>query len=98
MDDSKKVSTNMEDDIARDLGIKEVQNAATADAAEHNMTLREAFIAHRKAIFWSMALSGACVDPYCFTGGNQLTCFSLIMEGYDVVVIGSFYGQRTYMS
>lgn len=25
-----------------------------------------------------------------------LTISSLIMEGYDVVVIGSFYGQRAY--
>lgn len=59
MDDSKKVFTKAEDDIVRDLGFAAVQDAATADAVEHNMTLREAFIAHRKAIFWSMALSGA---------------------------------------
>lgn len=59
MDDSKKFFTKAEDNIVRDLGFAVVQDAATADAAEHNMTLREAFIAHRKAIFWSMALSGA---------------------------------------
>jgi SP family general alpha glucoside:H+ symporter-like MFS transporter len=34
-------------------------NAAKADAAEHNVTLRDAFHAHKAAIFWSMALSAA---------------------------------------
>ncbi|KZP26240.1 maltose permease [Athelia psychrophila] len=57
-----------------------VHDAAKADHAEHDMTLREAFRIHKKAIFWSMALSGA-----------------LIMEGYDVVVIGSFYGQPNFL-
>jgi hypothetical protein len=54
-----------------------IKSGAKADAAEHTMSLWDAFRIHKKAIFWSMALSGA-----------------LIMEGYDVVVIGSYYGQR----
>lgn len=54
-----------------------IKDAAQADEIEHKQTLREAFAIHKKAIFWSMALSAA-----------------LIMEGYDVVVIGSFYGHR----
>ncbi|KAF7965992.1 hypothetical protein HWV62_32702 [Athelia sp. TMB] len=57
-----------------------VNDASKADHAEHAMSLREAFRIHKKAIFWSMALSGA-----------------LIMEGYDVVVIGSFYGQPNFL-
>jgi SP family general alpha glucoside:H+ symporter-like MFS transporter len=56
---NEKVFTKAEDDIVRDLGIDAVKDAALADAQEHSMTLRQAFNAHRKAIFWSMALSGA---------------------------------------
>lgn len=59
MSDETKVYTKAEDSIARDLGIDAVKDAALADEAEHNMTLRQAFHAHKKAIFWSMALSGA---------------------------------------
>jgi len=59
------------------LDADRIQDAAQADEIEHKQTWKEAFAIHKKAIFWSMALSGA-----------------LIMEGYDVVVIGSFYGQR----
>jgi hypothetical protein len=54
-----KVFTKAEDEIVRDLGIDVVRDAAAGDAAEHQMTLRQAFNAHKKAIFWSMALSGA---------------------------------------
>jgi SP family general alpha glucoside:H+ symporter-like MFS transporter len=68
------------DNLMRTLDEKVIKDAAKADAAEHQMTLSEAFHMHKKAIFWSMALSGA-----------------LIMEGYDVVVIGSFYGQPNFL-
>ncbi|KAF9066480.1 maltose permease [Rhodocollybia butyracea] len=67
------------DELLRKLDATMVSDAAKADRVEHQMTLREAFKTHKKAIFWSMALSGA-----------------LIMEGYDVVVIGSFYGQPDF--
>lgn len=43
------------------LGAAVVHDAAKADAAEHHMTLRQAFKVHKKAIFWSMALSGALI-------------------------------------
>ncbi|GAW00411.1 maltose permease [Lentinula edodes] len=66
-------------EILRKLNANTISDAAKADEIEHKMTLREAFKTHKKAIFWSMALSGA-----------------LIMEGYDVVVIGSFYGQPNF--
>jgi SP family general alpha glucoside:H+ symporter-like MFS transporter len=56
---SEKVFTKAEDDIVRDMGMDAVRDAAAADASEHSMTLRQAFNTHRKAIFWSMALSGA---------------------------------------
>jgi SP family general alpha glucoside:H+ symporter-like MFS transporter len=63
--------------VTDNLDVDTVKDAAQADAIEHKQTLAQAFAVHKKAIFWSMALSAA-----------------LIMEGYDVVVIGSFYGQR----
>lgn len=36
-------------------------DAAKADAAEHTISVREAFRQHRKAVLWSMALSVALV-------------------------------------
>jgi SP family general alpha glucoside:H+ symporter-like MFS transporter len=36
-----------------------LSDAAQADNAEHTIRLRDAFHAHKKAILWSMALSGA---------------------------------------
>ena len=56
---TEKIFTKAEDDIVRDMGMDAVRDAAAADASEHAMTLRQAFNSHRKAIFWSMALSGA---------------------------------------
>ncbi|KAJ7624208.1 maltose permease [Mycena polygramma] len=56
------------------------RDAAQADAAEHSMSIREAFRIHKKAVFWSVVLSAA-----------------LIMEGYDVVVIASFYEQPAFL-
>ncbi|KAJ7585660.1 maltose permease [Mycena floridula] len=57
-----------------------VHDAAAADKAEHNMSVKEAFRIHKKAVFWSVVLSAA-----------------LIMEGYDVVVIASFYEQPAFL-
>ncbi|KAF9039432.1 maltose permease [Hymenopellis radicata] len=68
------------DGLAEKLDGKTLKAAAKADQLEHTMNWRDAFKTHKKAIFWSMALSGA-----------------LIMEGYDVVVIASFYGHPTFL-
>lgn len=38
-----------------------IHDGAKADEAEHTMSLKEAFHTHKKAIFWSMALSGALI-------------------------------------
>ncbi|KAG8938943.1 hypothetical protein FRC04_007229 [Tulasnella sp. 424] len=78
--DSDVVVADNADDLARKLDADVIKKAAQADAVEHQMTLREAFETHKKAIFWSMALSAA-----------------LIMEGYDVVVIGSYYGHPAFL-
>ncbi|KAK6984885.1 maltose permease [Favolaschia claudopus] len=57
-----------------------IHDAAKADEAEHTMSIRQALAIHKKAVFWSIALSAA-----------------LIMEGYDVVVIASFYEQPAFL-
>ncbi|KAG8855056.1 hypothetical protein FRB96_007251 [Tulasnella sp. 330] len=66
--------------LQHEFNTKTIKDAASADRAEHDMSLMEAIRIHKKAVFWSMALSAA-----------------LIMEGYDVVVIGSFYGQPNFL-
>ncbi|KAH8827910.1 maltose permease [Flagelloscypha sp. PMI_526] len=66
------------EDIAIDATV--VSEAAKGDAAEHQMTLGEAWRSHRAAVLWSMGLSAA-----------------LIMEGYDVIVISSFYGHPAFL-
>ncbi|KAJ9104114.1 hypothetical protein QFC19_004098 [Naganishia cerealis] len=57
-----------------------IRDAAQADQIEHEMGVRQALRIHKKAVFWSMALSAA-----------------LIMEGYDVVLIASFYGHPAFL-
>ncbi|WVW79631.1 hypothetical protein I302_101600 [Kwoniella bestiolae CBS 10118] len=56
-----------------------IQQAQEADAADHQLTIRQALSRYKKAVFWSMILS-----------------FSLVMEGYDLVIINSFYGQTQF--
>ncbi|KAH7106795.1 trehalose transport-related protein [Auriculariales sp. MPI-PUGE-AT-0066] len=67
------------ENLAKELDANIIRDAADADANEHKMSLPEAFRIHKKAIFWSMALSAA-----------------LIMEGYDVVIIGAFNGHPAF--
>lgn len=57
--DSDVVVADNADDLARKLDADVIKKAAKADAVEHQMSLREAFETHKKAIFWSMALSAA---------------------------------------
>lgn len=56
---SKVVADNHRLAEVIDAGI--IRDGAKADRVEHNMSLREAFRAHKKAIFWSMALSAALI-------------------------------------
>ncbi|KAI9638801.1 maltose permease [Dioszegia hungarica] len=69
-----------QDALADKFDVKELSGAAQADANERNSTVWEAWRTHKKAVLWSMALSGA-----------------LIMEGYDVTVVGSFYGHPAFL-
>jgi SP family general alpha glucoside:H+ symporter-like MFS transporter len=49
------------EDLARKLDLDTIKEAAQADEAEHSASLYDAFRIHKKAIFWSMALSGALI-------------------------------------
>jgi SP family general alpha glucoside:H+ symporter-like MFS transporter len=52
------VSQN-QDALADKFDVKELSGAAQADAIERNATVWEAWRTHKKAVLWSMALSGA---------------------------------------
>jgi SP family general alpha glucoside:H+ symporter-like MFS transporter len=41
------------------IDVKGLSAAAKADDQEHQSTIWQAFMIHKKAVFWSMALSGA---------------------------------------
>jgi SP family general alpha glucoside:H+ symporter-like MFS transporter len=46
------------------IDVKGLSAAAKADDQEHSNTIWQAFLIHKKAVFWSMALSGAYVHTY----------------------------------
>ena len=52
----KHNEAHLDDDA---VDIKGLHAAAKADAQEHQQTILEAFHIHKKAVFWSMALSAA---------------------------------------
>lgn len=56
-----------------------VSDAANAHEQDKQLHVWDALKKHKKAVFWSMALST-----------------SLVMEGYDLVIINSFYGQEQF--
>lgn len=58
-----------------------IRQAQESDAADRQLTIREAIKKYKKACFWAMILST-----------------SLIQEGYDLVIITSFYGQTQFQT
>lgn len=58
MDNAIVVNDN-EEIVRQRLDLTTIKDAAKADAEEHRMSVWDAFQTHKKAIFWSMALSGA---------------------------------------
>ncbi|KAK1855911.1 MFS alpha-glucoside transporter [Colletotrichum chrysophilum] len=56
-----------------------INRAQEGDAADRKLTVRQALVKYKKAVFWALFLST-----------------SLIMEGYDLVIITSFYGQTQF--
>ncbi|KAJ5306910.1 hypothetical protein PENANT_c003G09966 [Penicillium antarcticum] len=59
--------------------IELTRQAEESDAADRLLTVRQALVKYKKAVFWATFLST-----------------SLIMEGYDLVIITSFYGQSQF--
>lgn len=47
------------EDTEGEVDIKGLSAAQNADQQEHDATVWQAFLTHKKAVFWSMALSGA---------------------------------------
>ncbi|CAM1505862.1 Fc.00g114990.m01.CDS01 [Cosmosporella sp. VM-42] len=56
-----------------------IRHAQESDAADRQLTVRQALKKYKNAVFWAMFLST-----------------SLIMEGYDLVIITSFHGQTQF--
>jgi SP family general alpha glucoside:H+ symporter-like MFS transporter len=46
-------------DVNKNLDYDTIKHAARGDEAEHTSTIKQAYATHKKAIWWSMALSGA---------------------------------------
>lgn len=88
-------TSRTEQELADKFELKELTGAAQATEQERTATVASAFKSHKKAVFWSMALSAAYVQPDHVLYGSQLI-LRLIMEGYDVTVVGGFYGHRKY--
>ncbi|KAJ4191832.1 hypothetical protein NW767_010739 [Fusarium falciforme] len=66
---------DLDDQHTQDL----IQRAQASDAADRQLTVRQALKKYKKAVAWALFLST-----------------SLIMEGYDLVIITSFYGQTQF--
>lgn len=56
-----------------------IRQAQEADAADKQLTIKQAIKKYKKACFWAMILS-----------------VSLIMEGYDLVIVSSIEGQAVW--
>jgi SP family general alpha glucoside:H+ symporter-like MFS transporter len=52
-------TTRTEHELADKFEMKELAGAARADEQERTATVMSAFRTHKKAVFWSMALSAA---------------------------------------
>ncbi|KAE9369179.1 putative MFS alpha-glucoside transporter [Stipitochalara longipes BDJ] len=84
MEDEKVVPTVQElagFDLNDPTVIELIHQAQESDAADRELTIKQALKKYKKAVFWAMLLST-----------------SLIMEGYDLVIITSFYGQQQFQT
>ncbi len=58
-----------------------VKDAAQADSAEHNMSVREALRMHKKAVLWSMVLSAALImEGYDVVVVRLLSSFEFVFR------------------
>ena len=77
-------NANGNPDYPRVLGEKgvweaDLDEAQSANAHEHSLTVRQALKYYPWAVFWSLGVS-----------------MSIIMEGYDTILIGSLYAYPSY--
>jgi SP family general alpha glucoside:H+ symporter-like MFS transporter len=77
--DDKHATTNVEAPFDGADAVTTINDAKTATAKEHSMSLLQGLRLYPKAIGWSILLSTA-----------------IIMEGYDVVLMGSFYAMDSF--
>jgi MFS transporter, SP family, general alpha glucoside:H+ symporter len=82
MEDSRVIPTDADlkgFDLSNAETVDLIHRAQAGDEADRQLTIRQALLKYKKAVFWAMILS-----------------VSLIMEGYDLVIITSFYGQTQF--
>jgi MFS transporter, SP family, general alpha glucoside:H+ symporter len=82
MEENKVIPTDLDlkgFDLNQAETVDLIHHAQAGDAADHQLTVRQALGKYKKAVFWALILS-----------------VSLIMEGYDLVIITSFYGQTQF--
>jgi SP family general alpha glucoside:H+ symporter-like MFS transporter len=72
-------------------------DAAQADLAEHNMSIREALLIHRKAVMWSMVLSAALIMEGYDVVVVHLPSHPLITISPHFLQIASFYEQPAFL-
>src|SRR5689334_90480 len=77
--EDKPATTNVEAAFDGADAVTTINDAQTATAKEHSMSLWQGLKLYPKAIGWSILLSTA-----------------IIMEGYDVVLMGSFYAMDSF--
>lgn len=78
---NEKTDNQKQPDFIGEKGVWEatVDEARTANAHDHDLTVRQALRAYPYAVLWSLGVS-----------------MSVIMEGYDTILIGSLYAYPTY--
>jgi hypothetical protein len=65
-------TSRTEQELADKFELKELTGAAQATEQERTATVASAFKSHKKAVFWSMALSAAYVQPVRIAANTQI--------------------------
>jgi hypothetical protein len=82
------------------LGHGAIVEAKHAADEEHAQTLWQALRDNRKAVFWSALISMVSFIEASFLHKALLTYAlhlqSIVMEGYDIILMGNFFGYPTF--
>lgn len=79
-----------------------IRDAAAADKRDHDLTLWQAIKSHKKAVFWSMALSATLImegygekDP----AEPSMSAWLIASVAFlpDIILINAFYGQAAFL-